>query len=91
MKYLPEERPIRDGYLYNNFMFMMAGHIAEKLGQDTWENLLTTKVLQPLGMNNTKVLSGPADILDSTTAKPYLYFDGDFQNGTIGIYESVPF
>ena len=45
MKYLPEERPIRDGFIYNNYMFMMAGHMAEVLGQDTWENLMITRVL----------------------------------------------
>ena len=87
MKYLPEELPIRDGYIYNNFMFMMAGHAAEALGQDTWENLVTTKIFQPLGMNSTKFMLSPSDVLDQDTARPYVFVDNNFENGTLDIYE----
>ena len=49
LKYLLEKIPFRDGYIYNNnYMVTMAGYVAESLGQDTWENLMTTRIFQPL-------------------------------------------
>ena len=86
MKYLPEERPIRDGFIYNNYMFMMAGHMAEVLGQDTWENLMITRVLQPIGMNDTRLLIDPSSLLMANTAQPYIFHDGNFQNATREVY-----
>lgn len=87
MKYLPEERLIRDRLIYNNYMFMMLGHVAEVLGQDTWENLMVAKVLQPLGMTNTSFLHSPNDVMQHNVAKPYMYIDDEFLNGTLEIYE----
>ena len=87
MKYLPEEIPFRDGFIYNNYMFMMAGHAAEVLGQDTWENLVASKIFQPLGMNSTKLLLSPSDVLVKDTARPYVYVDDKFVNGTNDVYE----
>ena len=87
MKFLPEERPIRDGFIYNNFMFMMLGHVAEVLGNDTWENLITTKLFQPLGMTNSTILKTPTELLKPDVARPYIYKDDEFQNGTLEIYE----
>ena len=86
MKYLPEELPVRDGFIYNNYMFMMLGHVAEVLGNDTWENLVTTKLFQPLGMTNTTILKSPADVIRPGVAKPTIFKDGQFQNGTFELY-----
>ena len=86
MKYLPEALPIRDGFIYNNYMFMMAGHAAEVLGQDTWENLVASKIFQPLGMNSTKLLLSPSDAWGEDTARPYIYKDDHFMNGTFEAY-----
>ena len=86
MKYLPEEIPIRDGFIYNNYMFMMLGHVAEMLGNDTWENLVTKRIFEPLGMNSTIILKDKADIFRQHVARPYMYKNGAFQNGTPEIY-----
>ncbi|XP_060560761.1 uncharacterized protein LOC132720615 [Ruditapes philippinarum] len=90
MKYLPQLLPFRDRFLYNNFMFMYLGHIAEKLGEDTWENLLKSKVLLPIGMTSTQVLKQPEDVLKDNVAKPYIFNDNEFQNGTLDIYSIYP-
>ena len=66
---------------------MLLGHVAEVLGKDTWENLVTLRILVPLGMNDTKILKNPYDVLESNVARPYVYKDGRFQNGTLEIYE----
>jgi CubicO group peptidase (beta-lactamase class C family) len=68
---------------------MYLGHIAEKLGDDTWENLLKSKVLMPIGMTSTQVLKQPEDVLKDNVAKPYIFNDNEFQNGTLDIYRYV--
>ena len=87
LKFLPEELPIRDGFIYNNYMYMMLGHVVEVLGNDTWSNLIKARILEPLGMDSTTFLMEPADDLGPHVARPYIYKDGKFQNGTLEIYE----
>ena len=87
MKFVPEDKPFRDTFIYNNFMYMLLGHVAEKLGGDTWENLVTSRVLQPIGMTSSKLMLKPADAYQTKAARPYIYKDGMFQNGTKEIYE----
>ncbi|KAH3843702.1 uncharacterized protein LOC127877099 isoform X3 [Dreissena polymorpha] len=90
MKLVPERMPFRDTFIYNNFMYMLLGHVAEKLGGDTWENLVTSRVLQPIGMTSSKLMLKPADAYQMKTARPYIYKDGMFQNGTKEIYDLHP-
>lgn len=87
MKYLPEENPVRDSFLYSNYMYLMLGHVTEVLGGDTWENLMTSKIFQPIGMNSTTFLLTPTDVLGPSMARPYIYKDGEYQNGTLEVYE----
>lgn len=87
MKYLPEEIPFRDAFIYNNYMYMLLGHVAEKLGGDTWENLVKTKLFEPIGMESTKFLLVPTDSQQDGVARPYIFKDGKFQNGTLNLYE----
>ena len=87
LKFLPSKMPIRDGFLYNNYMYMLLGHVTEILGKDTWENLVISKIIRPLGMNSTRILKVPDDIMEADIAKPYIYTNDTFQNGTQEIYE----
>ncbi|WAR28065.1 GIGA6-like protein, partial [Mya arenaria] len=75
MRYLPEQIPFRDSFIYNNYMYMLLGHVAEKLGGDTWENLVTSRIFVPLGMKSTKILKKTSDVLSSEMAHPYIYKD----------------
>jgi CubicO group peptidase (beta-lactamase class C family) len=68
---------------------MYLGHISEKLGGDTWENLLKSKVFLPIGMTSTQVLKQPEDLLKDNVAKPYIFKDSVFQDGTLDIYRYV--
>ena len=87
MKYLPEQRPLRDEFIYSNFMYMMLGHVSEILGNDTWENLMTSRIFRPLGMTRTTILKDPADVIGPNVAKPYIYKGDGLLNGTLEIYE----
>ena len=86
MQHVPEQAPFGDKFIYNNYMYMVLGHVAEKLGGDTWEHLITSRLLKPLGMESTKILSQPDDLIDSKVAKPYIYKKGELVNGTDKFY-----
>ncbi|WAR28019.1 GIGA6-like protein [Mya arenaria] len=90
MRYLPEQIPFRDSFIYNNYMYMLLGHVAEKLGGDTWENLVTSRIFAPLGMKSTKILQKTSDVLSNDMAHPYIYKDDMFENSTLDIYELHP-
>ena len=70
-------------------MFMMLGHVTEVLGGDTWQNLVTSKLFKPIGMNSSRFIAEPDDTEAPHVARPYIYRDGEFQNGTKIIYEYV--
>lgn len=55
LKHLSEEFPIRDQYLYNNYRFMMLGHVTEVLGGQFYEKLMRSKLFQPIGLNDTSL------------------------------------
>ena len=78
---------MRDGFTYSNFMYIMLGRVAEVLGQDTWENLVTSRLFEPLGMNSTRILTEPQDVLADGVARPYVYSDGQFLNPSPIIFQ----
>ncbi|XP_052784695.1 penicillin-binding protein 4-like isoform X2 [Mya arenaria] len=80
----------KDSFIYNNYMYMLLGHVAEKLGGDTWENLVSSRIFIPLGMKSTKILKKTSDVLSSDMAHPYIYKDDMFENSTLDIYELHP-
>ncbi|KAH3843701.1 hypothetical protein DPMN_117230 [Dreissena polymorpha] len=90
LKFLPEKKAFRDGFIYNNYMYMLLGHVAEKLGGETWENLITSRVLTPIGMSSSKLLKQPSDVFIYGVAQPYILRDGQFANGTRSIYTIRP-
>ena len=68
-------------------MYIMLGHVAEVLGQDTWENLVTSRLFEPLGMNSTRILTEPEDVIAAGVAKPYIYRDDQFEVLPLLIFE----
>ncbi len=53
MKFLDEVADLRAGFHYSNLMYMVAALFAEKKAHASWEDLVETKILKPLGMNAT--------------------------------------
>ncbi|CAH1778290.1 unnamed protein product [Owenia fusiformis] len=79
LRFLEPEFAVRNGWIYNNHMYMLAGHVAEILADDTgnisWENLLKTHILLPIGMNSTRFVT-----LNETwedVSKAYVLLDGN--------------
>lgn len=52
LRYLPQVTPFRTQYLYDNYMFSVAGVAAGRL-VGGWDELVRTEVLEPLGMNDS--------------------------------------
>lgn len=53
LKYLEPSQPLRQGFLYNNLMYVGAGYIIELLSSKTWETFLQENILNPLEMKST--------------------------------------
>ena len=44
---------LREKFLYQNVMYTAAGEVAARANSMAWEQLVTTRILQPLGMTST--------------------------------------
>ena len=53
LKYLEPSQPLRQGFIYNNMMYVASGYIVELFTQKTWEDFLKEKIFNPLEMNST--------------------------------------
>ncbi|HOY18385.1 MAG TPA: serine hydrolase [Haliscomenobacter sp.] len=64
----------RQQWQYNNFMFMTAGYLIEKMSGQSWEEYTRAKILGPLGMKETNF--SVADLQKTTDhALPYGWED----------------
>jgi CubicO group peptidase (beta-lactamase class C family) len=53
LKYLEPSQPLRQGFLYNNLMYVSAGYIIELLSGKTWEDFVKSNLFEPLEMKST--------------------------------------
>jgi len=53
LKYLEPSLPLRQGFLYNNLMYVSAGYIVELLSSKSWEDFLSLNIFEPLDMKST--------------------------------------
>ena len=53
IKFLEPSQPLGTKFQYSNFSYFALGALAEKIYNKTWTELVTEKIFQPLGMNNT--------------------------------------
>jgi CubicO group peptidase (beta-lactamase class C family) len=51
--YIEPMAPLRDKFIYSSMMYITLAVIAEKLSGQSWENLVTDKVLRPLKMESS--------------------------------------
>jgi CubicO group peptidase (beta-lactamase class C family) len=66
MQLLPLDYPFRAGYRYSSLPFLVAGRAIEKRTGKKWEELVRTRICEPLGMNGirltTKDIPKDADV-----------------------------
>jgi len=76
MRYAEPEQTFRNGYVYSNVMYMVAGEVVAAASGMTWDDFVTERILRPLGMEraNTSILQ----ISDAEDAAwPHQEIDGE--------------
>jgi CubicO group peptidase (beta-lactamase class C family) len=68
------EQPFRQGYVYSNTMYTVAGEVLERVSGKSWESFLAERLFAPLGMtrSNTSIHD-----LDDNAALPHQDIDGE--------------
>eukprot|EP00058_Branchiostoma_floridae_P017276 XP_002602764.1 hypothetical protein BRAFLDRAFT_93710 [Branchiostoma floridae] len=76
MRYYRQVFPFRTQWYYNNPVYTLVGHAAEKLVGKPYETLLRERILQPLGMDDTVYLADALEEGDFTNfAQSYLTYN----------------
>ncbi|GFR72024.1 penicillin-binding protein 4 [Elysia marginata] len=74
---LPTNEQFRVKHIYSNLVYGLVTYLAEVIGEDTWENLVSEHLLKPLGMKQT-TFSSTADLNNlPNKATGYLEFGGE--------------
>lgn len=71
LRFLEPNRDLRREFQYNNLMFMTAGYLGGKLAGSTWEDAVTARIFQPLGMRSSGFDFGASFKSASDVAHPY--------------------
>src|SRR5262245_36311421 len=53
LRFVPVQTSFRSRFQYNNVTYALAGEIAGRAAKATWQSLLRTRILNPLGMTET--------------------------------------
>lgn len=53
LRYLEPRADFRTIFQYNNFMFLAAGYLAGEVAGSTWEDVVRTRIFEPLGMKDS--------------------------------------
>jgi CubicO group peptidase (beta-lactamase class C family) len=98
LRFLRPVSSFRTQYDYDNLLYIVAGEIVSKVSGMTWEQFITKRFFEPLGINNSapsfKHLKDKSNVID-----PHFHVDGKVQvirrdwsenaNAAGGIYSSV--
>jgi CubicO group peptidase (beta-lactamase class C family) len=72
LRYLPPQTSFRSRFAYNNIGYAAAGLIAGRVNRSSWDDLVRTRILGPLGMTET-VLQGPELRGKVDVTRPHAY------------------
>ena len=74
---------MRDGFIYQNIMYIAAGELAAAVAGTSWEECSTARLFDPLGMDRTRPQPGAHRAM-SNVAAPHDEIDGE-----IGVIENA--
>lgn len=66
----------RSAYAYDNVLFHVAGLVVEAASGQTWEDFVASRIIEPLGMQNTRV-RGTAALEAGNVATTHARVDGE--------------
>jgi CubicO group peptidase (beta-lactamase class C family) len=84
VRYIPPECTFRDRFVYNNMNYVIAGDATAAAAGVPWEQLITDRILKPLGMNNTTTSTAQAAGWENV-ATPY--FDSGERMTALPLYD----
>lgn len=77
LSHFPPVSKLREVFLYNNFMYVVAGIVINKVTKKTWEEEIVSRILKPLRMDHSGTSNQCQEIADS--AQPYAEISGKLQ------------
>jgi CubicO group peptidase (beta-lactamase class C family) len=78
MQYAEPAYSFRDGFVYQNIMYLVAGRVIERVSGKSWEEFLKERLFDPLGMKNTYATYGLSNGYDNRSIA-HFEFDGKIQ------------
>jgi CubicO group peptidase (beta-lactamase class C family) len=61
LRFLRPGAGLRERFLYNNLMYMVAGRVVERVTGGTWEEFVQRRIFEPVGMSRSSFGTPPAD------------------------------
>jgi CubicO group peptidase (beta-lactamase class C family) len=56
MRYMQPAYSMRSSFIYQNLMYVVAGEVIKKVSDTTWNEFISKRIFEPLGMNHTYTL-----------------------------------
>ena len=75
LRYIPLATSFRSAYAYDNVLYLIAGEVIEAVSGMPWEDFVTQRILQPVGMTGSNVLHSAAGI-EGNVATTHAKIDG---------------
>jgi CubicO group peptidase (beta-lactamase class C family) len=98
LRFIPPATSFRTAYAYDNVLYLVAGELIETISGQSWENFITTKILNRVGMTGTNVrhsaaagggnIAAPHAPIDGKV-RPIRPFESDNTNPAGGINSSA--
>ncbi len=75
IRFLEPTAPFRSKYQYQNLMFLVAGELSAKVAGKSWDDLMSERIFQPLGMKSANTSIRKLPDMDNV-ASPHEYVKG---------------
>ena len=75
MRYIQPAYSFRSSFIYQNLMYTVAGEVIKKVSGMPWNEFITKRIFQPLGMNHTYTLFKNSAAEPSRVTPHFMYGD----------------
>lgn len=79
MRHHDFEQPFRQGYVYSNVMYSVAGELIPAITNTSWDDFMQEELFDPLGMERSNTSITQFDPDDDNIAAPHQEIDGEVQ------------
>jgi CubicO group peptidase (beta-lactamase class C family) len=98
LRFIPPVASFRSAYAYDNVLYLVAGELIESVSGQSWEEFVSSRILQKVGMRDSSVRHSPAGASRNVAAthapvdghvRPIAPFESDNTNPAGGINSSA--